>query len=151
MTDTTTPAVRWEDLTWPEIEELLRGRPHEVALLPVGATEQHGPHLPAGTDTIIAKALSEAVSARTGAIVLPPSPSGAASATARCSQGRCRIHPNGCRTWCATWWSGPPYQDCGVSLRSTGTSATRPPLPLPATTCDTNIPNCGSGSCTGGH
>jgi creatinine amidohydrolase len=63
--------VRWEELTWPEIGTLVAGRPNEVALLPVGATEQHGPHLPAGTDTIIARALSEAVSARTGAIVLP--------------------------------------------------------------------------------
>jgi creatinine amidohydrolase len=63
--------VRWEQLTWPEIGALVAERPQEVALLPVGATEQHGPHLPAGTDTIIAKALSEAVSARTGAIVLP--------------------------------------------------------------------------------
>jgi creatinine amidohydrolase len=63
--------VRWEQLTWPEIGALVAGRPKEVALLPVGATEQHGPHLPTGTDTIIAKALSEAVSARTGAIVLP--------------------------------------------------------------------------------
>jgi creatinine amidohydrolase len=71
MTDTITPAVRWEDLTWPEIEELLRGRPHEVALLPVGATEQHGPHLPTGTDTIIARGLCEATSAVTGAPVLP--------------------------------------------------------------------------------
>jgi creatinine amidohydrolase len=71
MTDTRTTAVRWEDLTWPEIEELLRGRPHEVALLPVGATEQHGPHLPTGTDTIIARGLCEAASAVTGAPVLP--------------------------------------------------------------------------------
>ncbi len=63
--------LRLEDLTWPEIAALVDGRPREVALLPVGATEQHGPHLPTGTDTIIAKALSDAVSARTGAIVLP--------------------------------------------------------------------------------
>jgi creatinine amidohydrolase len=70
MTSPVNP-VRWEQLTWPEIRSLVAGRPREVALLPVGATEQHGPHLPTGTDTIIAKALSEAVSARTGAIVLP--------------------------------------------------------------------------------
>ncbi|HWE65638.1 MAG TPA: creatininase family protein [Acidimicrobiales bacterium] len=61
----------WEDLTWPELEELVRARPHEVALLPVGATEQHGPHLPTGTDTVIATGLCRAVSARTGALVLP--------------------------------------------------------------------------------
>ncbi len=71
MNDTHTTAVRWEDLTWPEIEELLRGTPHDVALLPVGATEQHGPHLPTGTDTIIAGGLCEATSAVTGAAVLP--------------------------------------------------------------------------------
>jgi creatinine amidohydrolase len=62
----------WEDLTWPEIEDLLRHRPHELAVLPVGATEQHGPHLPTGTDTIIANGLCHAVSALTGALVLPP-------------------------------------------------------------------------------
>jgi creatinine amidohydrolase len=42
-----------------------------VGLLPVGATEQHGPHLPTGTDTILATAIAEAVSARTNALVLP--------------------------------------------------------------------------------
>ncbi len=63
--------VRWEDLTWPEIEALVRRRPDEVALLPVGATEQHGPHLPAGTDTIVARGLCDAASSRTGAPVLP--------------------------------------------------------------------------------
>jgi creatinine amidohydrolase len=47
-----------------------------IVLLPVGATEQHGPHLPTGTDTILAKALSDAVSARTGAVILPPLPIG---------------------------------------------------------------------------
>ena len=71
MTVNDTTAVRWEDLTWPEIEGILRDRPSEVALLPVGATEQHGPHLPTGTDTIVARGLCEATSAVTGAPVLP--------------------------------------------------------------------------------
>lgn len=76
----------WEQLTWPEIEDLVRRRDHEVALLPVGATEQHGPHLPAGTDTIIATALCHAVSARTGAPVLPALPIG-------CSYGHGTVLP----------------------------------------------------------
>jgi creatinine amidohydrolase len=71
MTADDTTAVRWEHLTWPEIEGLLRDRPREVALLPVGATEQHGPHLPTGTDTIVARGLCEATSSATGAPVLP--------------------------------------------------------------------------------
>ena len=68
--------VRWEDLAWPDVGAHLGARPNEVALIPVGATEQHGPHLPTGTDTIIATALCEAASERTGALVLPALPIG---------------------------------------------------------------------------
>ena len=63
--------LSWEDMTGPEVAAHTAAYPREVGLLPVGATEQHGPHLPTGTDTIIAKGLAEAVSARTGAPVLP--------------------------------------------------------------------------------
>lgn len=63
--------VRFAELTSPEIGLLLAERPVEVGLLPVGATEQHGPHLPTGTDTILATAICEAASAATGAPVLP--------------------------------------------------------------------------------
>ena len=45
------------DLTWPEVEALDRGR--VVAILPVGAVEAHGPHLPLGTDGVIAEAMAE--------------------------------------------------------------------------------------------
>ncbi len=60
----------WAELTADEIGAL--AGPGAVGLVPVGATEQHGPHLPTGTDTIIATALCAAASAATGAIVLPP-------------------------------------------------------------------------------
>src|SRR5664279_2478812 len=62
---------RWSELAWPELAELRSLGVGEVGLIPVGATEQHGPHLPTGTDTIIATALCDAASARTGAPVLP--------------------------------------------------------------------------------
>ena len=68
--------VRWADLCWPEVGAQLDARPADVGLLPVGATEQHGPHLPCGTDTILATAICEGVSARTGAMVLPAVPIG---------------------------------------------------------------------------
>jgi creatinine amidohydrolase len=42
-----------------------------VALIPVGATEQHGPHFPVGTDTIIATAVADAAAGEV-AVVLPP-------------------------------------------------------------------------------
>lgn len=42
-----------------------------VAILPIGSTEQHGPHLPLGTDIFIAEKLAGLVSDNTGALVFP--------------------------------------------------------------------------------
>lgn len=47
------------DLTWPEARERLRAV--DVALLPVGALEQHGPHSPLDTDAFDAQHLAERV------------------------------------------------------------------------------------------
>src|SRR5512137_1001220 len=44
--------VLMPEMSWTEVEEALKERP--VALLPVGNTEAHGPHLPVATDTVIA-------------------------------------------------------------------------------------------------
>ena len=60
--------LRWYDEAWPELNFAATT---EVGLVPVGAVEQHGPHLPAGTDTIIATRLCELASDRCGAPVLP--------------------------------------------------------------------------------
>jgi creatinine amidohydrolase len=57
-------------MTLDEIDEAARSR--AVAILPVGATEQHGPHLVAGTDTYFAETFCLHAAARTGDIVLPP-------------------------------------------------------------------------------
>ncbi len=61
----------WSQLTWPEIGALLADGPR-AALLPCGATEQHGPHLGTGMDTTLATEVCAAVSAATGVPVLPP-------------------------------------------------------------------------------
>jgi creatinine amidohydrolase len=44
--------VLMSEMSWTEVEQALKERP--VALLPVGPTEAHGPHLPVDTDTAIA-------------------------------------------------------------------------------------------------
>jgi creatinine amidohydrolase len=62
---------RWEEAAWPDLVDLATPEREEVGLVPVGATEQHGPHLPTGTDTIIAVGLCERASACTGVPVLP--------------------------------------------------------------------------------
>jgi creatinine amidohydrolase len=48
----------------------------KVAILPIGAVEAHGPHLPLGTDNFLAERLSERVAEKTGAFVLPTMPYG---------------------------------------------------------------------------
>jgi creatinine amidohydrolase len=55
---------------WPQVEELAgRGC---VAVLPFGAFEQHGPHMPLSTDTIMAVELAGRLAGRAGALLLPP-------------------------------------------------------------------------------
>ena len=55
---------------WPQVEALARdGR---VAVLPFGAFEQHGPHMPLSTDTIMAQELARRLATRAGALLLPP-------------------------------------------------------------------------------
>jgi len=46
--------------TWTELDEVET----DLALLPVGSTEQHGPHAPLGTDTLNAEAVAEAAAER---------------------------------------------------------------------------------------
>ena len=60
-----------QELSWPQVERLVRDG-ERLCLLPVGATEQHGRHLPLCTDTEIASAIGLAAAARTGVPVLPP-------------------------------------------------------------------------------
>lgn len=46
------PVHEMAQLTWEEVRDL--DRAHTLVILPVGAMEAHGPHLPIGTDIIIA-------------------------------------------------------------------------------------------------
>jgi creatinine amidohydrolase len=57
-------------MTWKEVARLDRTR--AVALLPVGAIEAHGPHLPLATDGIIAEAMAGAAARRLPAQGLVP-------------------------------------------------------------------------------
>lgn len=62
--------VRWEECSWGRIAEI-RDSGIDMAILPVGATEQHGLHLPTGVDSFCAEAVALGASARTGIPVLP--------------------------------------------------------------------------------
>jgi len=55
---------RYEDLTGPDIAE--RISPDSILLLPVGAIEQHGPHLPLAVDHVIADETASALTDEVG-------------------------------------------------------------------------------------
>ncbi len=66
-------------LTMPEFHErVAEGR---WLILPCGTCEEHGPHLPLGSDTLEAEALARAVAERTGALVAPTLTYGACTTT----------------------------------------------------------------------
>lgn len=55
------------------IDEIVASNP-ELAVLPIGSIEQHGAHLPVGTDWYIATALGRKVAEKTGGYLLPSLP-----------------------------------------------------------------------------
>ncbi|KPV61470.1 MAG: Creatinine amidohydrolase [Candidatus Bathyarchaeota archaeon BA1] len=57
--------VKLEEMTWPKIEEAL-ARGKRTVIVPVGSLEQHGPHLPTGTDTFAGDVLGEKVAEALG-------------------------------------------------------------------------------------
>ena len=70
------PACRLAEMTWPEVAEAVRDGATTV-ILPLGATEQHGPHLPLGTDAIRATALADRLAEKLpGSLVAPALPFG---------------------------------------------------------------------------
>ena len=64
------PSVWIQELSWDEVEEHLRG--DDVALVPVGATEQHGRHAPLLLDTGWAVTVAEEAAKLAGCLVAPP-------------------------------------------------------------------------------
>ena len=63
------------ELTWPQVARTVAEGATTV-ILPLGATEQHGPHLPLGTDTLRAEALAARLAERLPALVAPVLPVG---------------------------------------------------------------------------
>ena len=68
------PTRYFIDLTQPEIAAQLRRNP--LVIFPAGSVEQHGPHLPTGTDIYAANVIAHAVAERMDGLVLPGGPLG---------------------------------------------------------------------------
>ncbi|MFH1447893.1 MAG: creatininase family protein [Candidatus Micrarchaeota archaeon] len=61
-------------LSWEEIEKIREKNP--VVILPVGAVEAHGRHLPLDVDCVIPEGIAKEVGERTGSLILPILPYG---------------------------------------------------------------------------
>jgi creatinine amidohydrolase len=77
--------MMWSERTWAELPTDLKAA-KGAAILPVGATEQHGPHMGCGMDTRLAELLCAEVSRKTSVPMLPAMPYG-------CSLGHSRRWP----------------------------------------------------------
>ncbi|MGL6020385.1 MAG: creatininase family protein [Gibbsiella quercinecans] len=82
----------WSQLTWSELPERLAAVNH-AAILPVGATEQHGPHLGCGVDAVLAERLCSAVARATGVPMLPTLPYGCSIGHSRQWPGTLAVQP----------------------------------------------------------
>ena len=68
------PSRYFIDLTQPEIAAQLKKKP--LVILPAGSVEQHGPHLPTGTDIFASNVIAHAVAEHMDGLVLPATPFG---------------------------------------------------------------------------
>lgn len=61
--------IRMNEMTWMEFKENIDRE--AVTILPIGACEQHGPHLPLCVDTVLATGFAEGLAARIDGMVAP--------------------------------------------------------------------------------
>src|SRR6201987_4473614 len=68
------PSRYFIELSQPDIAAQLKQNP--LVILPAGSVEQHGPHLPTGTDIFAATVISHRIAERMDGLVLPATPLG---------------------------------------------------------------------------
>jgi creatinine amidohydrolase/Fe(II)-dependent formamide hydrolase-like protein len=64
------PTVFLGEMTNSEVEQFLKQ--HHTVIVPVGSTEQHGPHLALTADVLIPQEVARRVAPKVGAVVAPP-------------------------------------------------------------------------------
>jgi len=82
----------WSQLTWTELPDKIMAA-NKAAILPIGATEQHGPHMGCGMDYVLADILSSAVSKITNVPMLPTMPYGCSIGHSQRWPGTLAIQP----------------------------------------------------------
>ncbi|MFM2482114.1 creatininase family protein [Celerinatantimonas sp. YJH-8] len=79
-------------MTWEEVAEAVQAG-IDTALLPIGATEQHGPHMGCGMDTAIAHTLCSDAARQTPVILLPTLPYGCSIGHSKRWPGTLALNP----------------------------------------------------------
>jgi creatinine amidohydrolase len=64
-----------ERMTWPEVQAEVEGG-RDTVVVPLGSVEQHGPHLPLGTDAMFGDEIGRAAAERLSAFLAPTMPVG---------------------------------------------------------------------------
>ena len=59
-------------MSWTEIKETVDKDPNLRVIIPIGSLEQHGPHLPLRTDSILAEYVAKSVADRLPSVLFPP-------------------------------------------------------------------------------
>ena len=70
------PSWRLDEWTWEDVGEYVEDNPCPAVIVPIGSTEQHGPHLPLGVDTMQAERLGAEIAERARIPVAPTIPYG---------------------------------------------------------------------------
>jgi creatinine amidohydrolase len=60
-------ALVLQEMSWVDVKDYLKT--NDMVIIPLGATEQHGPHLPLGTDYYESFGISKQISKKTGVVV----------------------------------------------------------------------------------
>ena len=58
-----------QEMSWVDVKDYLET--NDMVIIPLGSTEQHGPHMPLGTDYYEAMGTSKIISEKTGVVVAP--------------------------------------------------------------------------------
>ncbi|RWC50528.1 MAG: creatininase [Mesorhizobium sp.] len=66
-----TQRIRLAEMTWLEFDQRVKDD-NPIIFVPIGSTEQHGPHLPLSTDVILPEGIALLVAPELGGIVAPP-------------------------------------------------------------------------------
>lgn len=62
-------SLMMNEISWVQYQEKIAQ--NQILIIPIGATEQHGPHLPLGVDAMLAESFAKKLAAKVGGLVAP--------------------------------------------------------------------------------